>query len=169
MTSSTEKQGLTPSMISRVAKAFVAMVQRTQTEHAEAIVAEIMQDPPKPPAEPPAAPTAPREKTSVELLLEQALREATVPDPTTKHIVYTEDQLAAVDLRLPRPKAEYINGLSKLHGVSPGSIINGLLERTPMGELTHIAITLRDAHQKHIQEQTAKLVQTPKQPQGDQP
>lgn len=168
MTSSTKKQGLTPSMLSRVAKTFAAMLQRTDPIVHEHVRMQ-MQDPPKPapaPEPPPPAP-APREKTPVELLLEQALREATAPDPTTKHIVYTEDQLAAVDLRLPKPKADYINGLSKIHGVSPGSIINGLLERTPMGELTHIALTLREAHQRHIQEQTAKLTQTP-QPQGDQ-
>jgi hypothetical protein len=167
MSTSTEKPSVTPGLFARIAKTFGQMLRRTDPIVQEHLHKKIMEEPPKPAAE---EPSSPPEKTAAELLLEQAMNEMlTGAAPKTIHIVYTEDQLAAVDLRLPRPKAEYINGLSKLHGVSAGSIINGLLERTPMGELTHIAITLRDAQREHAKEQAAKLTQTTKQPQGDQP
>lgn len=171
MSSSTQKPGLSPSLFSRVTKTFVGMMRRTDPIVQEAVRKQILQDPPAaaPAPESEASAPAPQEKTAVEILLEQALKEAIALEPATKHIVYTDDQLATVEMRLPRPKADYIVGLSKLHNVSVGSIINGLLERTPMGDLTHIAITLREAHRECIQAQVAKLTQTPKQPQGDQP
>jgi hypothetical protein len=140
MSSSTEKQGLTPSMISRVAKTFVAMLQRTDPIVQEHVRMQ-MQDPPKPaPApEPPAAP-APQDNPMFEALLQQALR----PREGFGH-TYTPEQLQVLELYLPKHLVTCITELATQHQVDAASIVLGVFESVTLGELTQHALRLRSA------------------------
>lgn len=141
MSSSTKKQGLTPGLLSRTAKAFVPMLGRTDPIVHEHVRKQIQQDPsPAPEPEPSPAPPVPREKTSMELLLEQALQSRQQFGHT-----YTPEQLQMLALYLPKHLVACITELATQHKVDAASIVLAVFDNVSLGELTQHALRLRQA------------------------
>ncbi|MNU19747.1 transcriptional repressor DicA [compost metagenome] len=93
-----------------------------------------------PPA--PVNPPLPPSKLETEMSTTQLLLKGILEPEKQVALRYDREQLAPVELYLPKSKVAFIDGLAQEHKVSVGTILNNLLEHTSMGELVGIAVAM---------------------------
>ena len=161
-----EGQKLTPDLLSRCTRVFMNLIRRTdpliKEDMQRLLVGETLAAPipPEPPAPAPVPKEPPRrEKSPIELLMEEYEREENRRQRGQMQY-YAPDQLEIVQIRLPRHQLAMLTELCKLHSIYLESIMISLVSGASVGELELLARRLRANVDQRAAQQN--------QPQGDQ-